>query len=58
MTIINISRPYWSDGSYWVNYRYKVGTSFGQGRVEASNEKSLIELVHKIADAYNYDYTT
>jgi hypothetical protein len=57
MTMLNISRPYWSDGSYWVNFRYKSGTSMGQGRIEASTEKSVKDLATRMAEAYDYDYS-
>jgi hypothetical protein len=55
--MLNISRPYWSDGSYWVNFRYKSGTSMGQGRIEASTEKSVKDLATRMAEAYDYDYS-
>ena len=57
MTIVNMSRPYWSDGAYYINLRYKTGSSFGQGRLEASTEKCVIVLAHTIAEKFNYDYT-
>ncbi len=58
MIILSMSRPYWSDGSYWVNFRYKTGTSEGQGRIEASSKKIVLTLAANLSRSFNNDYAT